>query len=440
MSSNEELILAAKEIFRQALKRADAEAAVLDAARVDGPNLLVRDESVIDLSRPLYVVAVGKAAYPMSQAIDRIAGKYLKEGVVSGTRSDSAGLSNNSRWQTFLGGHPLPNEESLAAAKACLAMLDRANRENASVLFLISGGGSAMMDLPSDPLVELSDLRELNQILVTSGVSIAEINSVRRAVSAVKGGGLALQAPNARQVSLIISDTRSDDVTSVASGPSLLPAPGIPDPLGVVEKYQLEKRLSGVVMRSLNREHDHAHIEIDSRFYVLLDNRRLVDQAAGIANGLGFATKTDDVEHDEMIAEGVAGLLDRALAFKHSVPTGKPVCFVSGGEFGCEVNGSGLGGRNCETVLRAGILAEKNDELGTFTVLSCGTDGIDGNSPATGGVINENTFKAARAKGLDAKQYLENSDSYTFLKELDAAIQIGPTGTNVRDLRIVLAV
>src|SRR5690606_22155226 len=132
-------------------------------------------------------------------------------------------------WLEFVGGHPLPNEESLKAAKACCEMLERANAEKAPVVFLISGGGSAMMELPSDPNISLSDLRQLNDLLVTSGVSIAEINSVRRSVSAVKGGGLALKAANCEQVSLIISDTRAGDITSVASGPSLLPDEGLPN-------------------------------------------------------------------------------------------------------------------------------------------------------------------------------------------------------------------
>jgi glycerate 2-kinase len=440
MAYNQELISAAREIFCEGLKGVDAGTAVRNAVRIDGSNLLIRDEPAVDLSRSLYVVAIGKAAYPMADAIDSVAGKYVKEGVVSGTKLARGSSPGGSAWLKFFGGHPLPNEESFEAAKACLTMLDRANREKAPVLFLISGGGSAMMDLPRDLRVTLSDLRDLNQILLTSGASITEINSVRRAVSAVKGGGLALRAATSRQVSLIVSDTRSDDVTSVASGPSLLPDAGIPDPVSVVEKYRLEKRLPDIVIRSLKeREKGHPRVEIESRFQVLLDNRQLVDHAAEIAKRLGFETGADDGEHDEMIEQGVIGLLDRALAFKRSVPPGKPVCFVSGGEFGCEVKGSGIGGRNCETVLRAVALAEQDDELRNCTLLSAGTDGIDGNSPAAGGVIDGKISKLARKMGLDPLRYLKDSDSFTFLKKLDAAIEIGPTGTNVRDLRIVLA-
>lgn len=440
MTQNQDLKLAARAIFSEALKRVDAGAAVTNALRVDGSDLLILGEQAISLSQPLYVASIGKAAFPMAEAFDRIAGKFIKQGVVSGTRPARGDTFAGSAWSIFFGGHPLPNEESFEAAKACLAMLEQADSEKAAVVFLVSGGGSAMMELPRDPNVTLSDLRELNQVLVTSGASITEINSIRRAVSAVKGGGLALQAPRSRQISLIVSDTRLNDVTSVASGPSLLPGAGIPDPADIIEKYCLADRLPENVIRSMrDHEKDGSAARIDSRFHVLLDNSQLVDHAAEIAKGMGFETRRDIGEHDEMIEVGVPGLLGRASAFKRSVPAGKPVCFVSGGEFGCEVKGSGVGGRNCETVLRAGMLAEENDELRNFTILSAGTDGIDGNSPAAGGVVDVSTIKSAREQGLDPARYLEESDSFTFLKKLDAAIETGPTGTNVRDIRIVLA-
>lgn len=439
MTSNQELIFAAKEIFREALKQVDAGAAVRNAVRVDGSNLLIRGKPALDLSRSLYVVAIGKAAYPMAEAIDRIAGKYVKAGVVSGTKPARGGTACGSAWLKFFGGHPLPNEESFKAAKACLALLDGAGVEKAPIVFLVSGGGSAMMELPRDPRVTLSDLRELNQVLITSGATIAEINSVRRAVSAVKGGGLALRAPNSRQISLIVSDTRAGDFTSVASGPSLLPDAKVPDPAGVVEKYSLNKSMPHSLVQFLEGAKPETSRRLsDSQSHVLLNNNKLVKHAVEIAEGFGFHTGCDLVEHDEMIEEGITELLHRALAFKRSAP-GKPVCFLSGGEFGCEVKGSGIGGRNCETVLRVGLFAEQGAELRNFAFLSAGSDGIDGNSSAAGGVINENTLGTARSRGFDPGKYLENSDSFTFLKEAGATIETGPTGTNVRDLRILLA-
>ncbi|MGD9562426.1 MAG: glycerate kinase [Pyrinomonadaceae bacterium] len=441
MVKNRDLARTARRIFDEALKTADPGNAVRETVRTEGRFLFARNErNGIDLTRPLYAVAIGKAAYPMAAAFEKAIGTYLTAGVVSGTENVPGGQDLGPKWEKFSGGHPLPNEESLGAARACLAMLDRACAEKAGVVFLISGGGSAMMELPRDPAVTLDDLRNLNHALVTSGASIAEINSVRRSVSAVKGGGLALRAPDSPQISLIISDTRAGDVSSVASGPSLIPDDTVPDPLTVVDKYSLTGSLPPSLLRSLEQDSVEPSFRLtDNRAYVLLDNKTMVTRAAEIAEGLGFVTGYDPAEHDEMIEEGIVSLFTRALDFKRSVPPGKPVCYISGGEFGCEVKGSGVGGRNCESALRAALRAEKNPELHNFAFLSAGTDGIDGNSSAAGGVVDENTLESAIARGLDPREYLTNSDSFTFLKKLNAAIETGPTGTNVRDVRIILS-
>lgn len=434
MADETDLSLLAKQIFLGTLKKIDAGAAVRKTVKAR-PNGISINGKFLDTRRGLYVVAIGKAAYPMARAFDDIAGKFVTRGVVSGTRGVAVG---NADWLEFSGGHPLPNEQSLKAAKACCEMLERADAEKSAVVFLISGGGSAMMELPSDPNISLSELRELNDVLVTSGASIAEINSVRRAVSAVKGGGLALKAANCEQVSLIISDTRPGDVTSVASGPSLLPNEGVPNAVEVVKKYRLEKRLPRSVLSVVRTAMPRERPRIKSSVHVLLDNQKAVRHAAKIAGGLGFAVRTDDGEHDEMIGEGIDGLLERCRRARTETADASVLCFISGGEFGCEVPGSGIGGRNCESVLRMALAAEEQGVPREFAFLSAGTDGIDGTSPAAGGVIDSCTMQAAARRGIDANAYLNNSDSFTFLDKLDAAIRTGPTGTNVRDLRIFL--
>jgi hydroxypyruvate reductase len=435
MADDTHLSLLAKQIFLGTLKKIDAGAAVRRAVGSDENGISINGE-ILDVSRGLYVAAIGKAAYPMAYAFDDIAGPFIKRGVVSGTPGASVIAKTN--WLKFAGGHPLPNIESLESAKACCRMLEQANVEKASVVFLISGGGSAMMELPRDPSIGLSELRELNDVLVTSGASIAEINSVRRAVSAVKGGGLALKAADCEQFSLIISDTRSDDVTSVASGPSLLPDENLPVATEVIKKYALEKRIPESVLNALNCLTTESKPFIKSRVHVLLDNRAAVRHAGEIANQLGFVVKTDEIEHDETIAEGIDELLRRCLRARADVPNENVLCFISGGEFGCEVVGAGTGGRNCESVLRMALLAEENGISREFAFLSAGTDGIDGNSPAAGGVVGRNTIKTAFGKVLDAKTFLGDSNSFKFLEKLGATINTGPTGTNVRDLRIIL--
>lgn len=435
----------AREIFLKTLRRIEAGDAVRGAVRVDGAQIKIRDFQIDAAGRAVYVVAVGKAAFPMAVALNEVLNNHIKGGVISGVvppPDENVPPRFGSKWRIFAGGHPLPNEESLAAARASLELLKLADAEGALVIFLISGGGSAMMELPRDSEISLSDLRVLNQILVTSGASIAEINAVRRAVSLVKGGGLALQAPRTTQVSLIISDTSAGDLTSVASGPSLLPSKELPKAVKVIEKYDLANRLPPKIRRLLESTdsfENTSDINPDSRAYVLLDNGYMLQCAAEIAEEMGFIVKIDEASDDLFIAEGCRQLFSRFVDFRQSASGQRPVCFVSGGEFGCTVNGNGMGGRNLETVLRLSMLAGENELAGEYALLSAGTDGIDGNSPAAGAVTDQTLFDRAFSGRMVISEYLENSDSFTFFEKLGDAIITGPTGTNVRDLRLLIA-
>jgi glycerate 2-kinase len=336
------------------------------------------------------------------------------------------------RWQSFIGGHPLPNEASLAAARAAFMLLDRANNERATVIFLISGGGSAMMEWPISDDISLADLRAANQNLVSCGARISEINSVRRAFSAVKGGGLARRAPNAQIFTLIVSDTNRHDEASVASGPTLNPPQFAPKAIEVVEHYHLEEVLPQSIMKAVRVAQRSAE-RVNGSHAVLLDNRSAIDAAVEKALGFGFKCAKLGLICEQPIQDGCEML----LATLRDAPT--PFCAISGGEFSCPVRGDGRGGRNLETALRCAISLDAHYSTNSHVVvLSAGTDGIDGNSPAAGAVADEMTLHRARALNLYAKQYLARSDSYTFFEQLHDLIITGPTGTNVRDLRIVL--
>lgn len=178
---------------------------------------------------------------------------------------------------------------------------------------------------------------------------------------------------------------------------------------------------------------------LDSQFYVLLDNQQMVEQAAKIAEKLGFLVKVDEAAEDEFIVEGCEKLLSRFIEFRQCVAENRPICFISGGEFGCKVVGNGIGGRNSETVLRLLLLAQNEKFLSEYAILSAGTDGIDGNSPAAGSVADETTFQRAELQKINPLEYLENSDSFSFFNNLNDAIIVGATGTNVRDIRILIA-
>ena len=427
----------ARNIFQETLARIDAKKAVQRAVKIENSRLLIEDnEFEIGANPAIYVIAIGKAAHPMAAGFDEVAGNWIKGGVVSGVIPAVEELGP--KWRIFAGGHPLPTKESFASARACLELLERADSERALVVFLISGGGSAMTELPRNGEISLADLREFNRVLVTSGASIAEINAVRRTISQVKGGGLAFAAPNAKQISLIISDTSEGDVSSVASGPSLLPAKDIPDANAVVEKYRLKEKLPVSTVGVLENCQPRAAKNLDNGAYVLLDNERTIRQAAQIAQEKGFIVEIDDAE-DEFIVEGCEKLFSRFIQFRHSVKEGRPVCLLSGGEFGCKVMGNGIGGRNSQTVLRLSLLARNEKSLLQYAILSAGTDGIDGNSPAAGSVADETTLKRAESQQMDPLGYLQNSNSFSFFDALGDSIMTGATGTNVRDIRILMA-
>ena len=334
------------------------------------------------------------------------------------------------RWQNSLGGHPLPHEASLAAAQAAFGLLEEANEEQANVIFLISGGGSALMEWPIAEDISLEDLRNANQILISCGARISEINSVRRAFSAVKGGELARRAPHAKLFTLIVSDTNPGDEASVASGPTLNAPVDAPSAIDVVEHYHLETVLPESIMNAVRRAKP-SSTPITGSHVVLLDNRSALNAAAHKARELGYTSAIFDDICEQPIQEGCDLLL--ASAPQHE----KPFCAISGGEFSCPVRGDGRGGRNFETALRCAIGLDNLDRQ--CVVLSAGTDGIDGNSPAAGAIADATTLQRARNLNLDAEQYLARSDSYSFFEQLNDLIVTGPTGTNVRDLRLVLA-
>jgi len=384
----------AREIFEHALAEVDPRKAVKHAP-LDLPH------------GPIYSIAIGKAAKSMALGLEDALGNKLTAPVL-----------------IAMGGHPLPNENSLAAAQSAFALLDRANNEEATVIFLISGGGSAMIEWPVSDDISLADLQAANRTLISCGASIAEVNAVRRAFSAVKGGKLARRAQQARTFTLIVSDTNPGDEASVASGPTLNPPSDAPKAIEVVEHYQLE--LPQSIMKAV-RDEKPASGTVYGSHLVLLDNDTAITAARDKAMELGFSCSTLNDISEQPIAEGCDLLLSNLMSSSTE-------CAVSGGEFSCPVRGDGRGGRNLETTLRCAIGLANH----TGVILSAGTDGIDGNSPAAGAIADETTIQRARNLGLDANQYLARSDSYSFFESLGDLIVTGPTGTNVRDLRILL--
>ena len=431
---------AAREIFDVALRSVDARAATRRAVHFEG-SLLRCFEAEFDLStNQIYVVSIGKAALAMAFGLNEVLGRKIAAGVISGPAQLTKHPFPLTGWQVFAGGHPWPNEASLAAARAIFELIDRANTERAIVFFLISGGGSAMVEWPAEEQITLGDLREANRLLVECGATISEINAVRRAFSAVKGGALARRARQSSMITLIVSDTNRGDEASVASGPTLSPPTNGPDPHEVLIRYQLQAALPHSIFQAIRQKNSsERQLQETNSHYVILDNQTAIAAAVEKARALGFASETAPDICEQPIDEGCELLVSRLSSLlKNSEATNRGFCLISGGEFSCPVRGDGRGGRNLETALRCAIELDNKDTVYHSVVLSAGTDGIDGNSPAAGAFADETTLRRARLSGLDAQEFLTRSDSYGFFDQLDDAIETGPTGTNVRDVRIVL--
>jgi hydroxypyruvate reductase len=440
----------AREIFHQALRSVDAGEAVRRAVRLENTRLKLVETTLEQPSqgRGIYAVAIGKAALPMAAALGEILGERLTAGVLAAPGAEpSQQTSLSDCWRVFEGGHPLPNRASLEAGLAALALLDQAEQSRAPVVFLISGGGSALMEWPRSDETTLDELREAHRALVSCGASIAEINSVRRALSAVKGGGLSRRAPHCDQVTLIISDTNPGEEAIVASGPTFETTTDAAAPSRVVDRYHLRETLPESVLSAIRRAHEKAYEPQGSGLrdhYVLLENSDALASAEGAARRLGYAVEIAYEVVEQPVAEGCPLLLSKLLDLsRRARGDGRGVCLISGGEFACPVRGRGVGGRNGETALRwaieLGALSKAGHEFPRAVALSAGTDGVDGNSPAAGAVCDETTTGRARRLALDPGRFLEESDAHTFFQALGDAIITGPTGTNVRDLRIMLA-
>lgn len=439
-----QLRLAAREIFDETLRAVDPSAALQRAVRLRGSRLSVGDEIFEIANRRIYSVAIGKGAYKMASALEQVLADSFAAGVMSGPQPAKASEKPLSdRWRLYQGGHPLPNETSLEAAKEAFKLLRRANEERALIVFLISGGGSAMLEWPLNQDISLADLRSANQALVGCGASIAEVNAVRRAFSAVKGGRLAERAPDCDQITLIVSDVPQGTERTVASGPTLAPPDNVPHPLAVIAHHDLRSRLPESILRSI--ENDSGYIQSTAtsvrRHFVLLDNQSALEAAAKAARRMGFLTEIAADISDQAIEDGCRQLLTRLKTFHSRIKTESAtngVCLISGGEFACPVKGPGLGGRNLEAALRLAT-GQSASPAEHFVGFCAGTDGIDGNSPAAGAIIDSTTIDRAGMIGLDPSTSIERSDAYPFFVALGDVIATGATGTNVRDVRILLA-
>jgi glycerate 2-kinase len=426
---------AAREIFRCALVEASITQAFARHVHCERGVLRVC-EDLYDLqaySRVL-VISLGKAGHTMAEALAQQVGESALEGIVATSVEPAAQVRG---FRYFRGGHPTPNAESIRAAEAIRKALE-AQTAASLVIFLLSGGGSSIVEKPIDDEISLDDLVATYRALVHSGAPIAEINAIRKHLSAVKGGRLAQAAFPAQQISLLVSDVPDNTPDALASGPTMPDSTSVEDCYRIAEKHSLIPQLPHST-RELFEHHslDETPKSDDqafgrSRWWTILSNQTAVEQARAAAERAGFLVHVDNSCDDWDYERAAEYLLKRLRELKKE--SGR-VCLISGGEVTVKVVNGGVGGRNQQFALAcaAKIAGE------SITVLSAGTDGVDGNSPAAGAVADGSTVERAQSKGLDARVALDKFDAYPLFSALGDAIETGPTGNNVRDLRVLLA-
>ena len=428
----------AREIFRQTLASIDIPGTMERKLFLEGKLLILPDASV-DLSEisEVRVVAIGKAAHSMVAGLPCILPDGLPVcGVVSApTKPEVArpGL------QYFVGGHPVPNAEGWRAAEAILALLQPCTAETLT-LFLVSGGGSALLELPLDATLSLEDVQTIYRALVTCGAPIDAMNTVRKHLSAVKGGRLALAAGPAQKITLAVTDVPVGSESALASGPTLPDPTTIADVAQILEQYGLRKRFPSASFRWLDAGNlpetpkaGHPAFR-NAHFLLLLGMDDLFHAAHHAVEAHGYLSCCDNSTDDWPLDKAVDSLLAQ-LADWQRENGGRRVAIIADGEVSSPVTGDGIGGRNAAFVLAC----VQRIAAGNITVFSVGTDGIDGNSPAAGAIADGQTLDRARVAGMDPAEFIRRSDAYTFFNRLDDAIITGPTGNNLRDLRIFLA-
>ncbi|MEA3285743.1 MAG: glycerate kinase [Synergistota bacterium] len=377
----------------------------------------------MDLKGPIVCLAVGKAAWTMAKATSEVLGDRISRGLIvtkyGHSGGDVAGMS------IIESGHPVPDGKSLEAGKAALDLVHSTTKKD-RLLVLLSGGGSSLMEFPLEG-VSLRDMAEITDSLLSSGAPIEEINKIRKRLSQVKAGRLALAASPSSITNLILSDVLGNDLGSVASGPTVPDDGTAEEAMEVALKYGI--RLSRAAKEALKTETPKVLDKVET--IVLGDVYRLCTSAAEKANQLGY--ETEILAEDLNCEARQAGSFLAAIARKRG--RDNPRALILGGETVVHLKGEGKGGRNQELALSAAIGME---EVENTVVASVGSDGTDGPTDAAGGMVDGGSASRMRVSGIDPKACLENNDSHRALNASEDLIITGPTGTNVNDLILLL--
>ncbi len=423
----------AKEIFMEGVKAVDPYSAVAKALK----------ESEIEYGkyRAIYVVGAGKGTAPMAKAVEDTFNERIKEGLIN----VKYGFSEPLRYiKVIEAGHPIPDNMGIVGTKKIMHILNNATEKDL-VISLISGGGSALLPYPAGKIT-LEEKQKLTQLLLECGASIDEINIVRKHISLSKGGQMAKAAFPATVLNLMLSDVVGDRIDIIASGPFVADPSTFRDAKEVLSKYKLISKVPKSIIEYLDSgiagkvpETPKPGDKIFKRVInkIVASNIIALKACAKKARQLGYNT----IILSSMIEGETKDIAKMHCAIlKEILNTGNPIkmpaCVISGGETTVTIRGKGIGGRNQEFCLASAI--EIADLPYKAVILSGGTDGNDGPTDAAGGIVDPLTLSVGKEKGIDAKKYLENNDSYTFLKNTNSLLITGPTKTNVMDIHIML--
>jgi hydroxypyruvate reductase len=405
---------------------------------VDAARLVERAVVALPLAGPVRVVAAGKAAVPMARAARALFGDRIRAGLIVGV--EPLATAETGGFEVVVGGHPTPSASSEHGGRRALE-LAASLRADETLVVLLSGGASALMAVPADGL-SLEDKQAATRQLLRAGADIYALNTVRKHVSAIKGGWLVACAAGPC-VAFAISDVVGDDLSVIGSGPTVPDASTFRDALDVIQRFGGDPAFPRAVVDRLRGGAEGRVRETPkpsdptlarAQTTVIGGRRDAMEGAVREADARGYQViRIDDAVVGDARVAGPSHL--RAVVAK-AAGTGRPACAISSGETTVRVTGGGKGGRNQEFGLAC---AEVLAAIGVPAVLaSVGTDGIDGPTDAAGAIVDSTTLERARAARLEPRAFLERNDSYSFFEALGDLIRTGPTGTNVGDLQVIL--
>ncbi len=426
-------------IINQVVQAADPFQAVQNSLRFDG-KLLFFNNTIYDVDNyeRIFVLGVGKASLEMSRAIlEKIVNRIHKVLIVTKIIPDALPDTLLGKSTEIISGdHPIPGQSSLLAGRKIREFISGINSRDL-VICLISGGGSALICAPVDG-ISLEDLQRLSNALLRCGASIQEINTVRKHLDELKGGGLARLVYPARIVSLIISDVVGDQIDTIASGMTAADSTTYSDAMKILEKYQLSSEIDKSILSVLTEGIQGKRIETlkmddpivhNINNQIILTNQNLQETAVRIAKNEGFLVqKIDDY------LQGSATEIGRktCLSFLELLMyRSRPFLLVGGGETTVEVKGNGMGGRNLEMALSAVPILEN---IPNSAMVTLATDGEDGTTNAAGAIVTNKTMAKAKELNILPEAFLSDHDSFSFFQKVGGLIKTGSTGTNVNDL------